>query len=56
MVILRMNLLHVPNEGGVITFSTVSSGTSLKIRSGEMANRLFDEYKNTVMPHGKHMF
>ena len=23
---------------------------------GEMANRLFEKYKNTFMPHGKHMF
>ena len=25
-------------------------------RSGEMANRLFETYKNYVMPHGNHMF
>ena len=24
-------------------------------RSGEMANRLFETYTNTFMPHGKHM-
>ena len=26
------------------------------ISSGEMANHLFETYKNYVMPHGKHMF
>ena len=25
-------------------------------RSGEMANHLFETYKNTFMPHGNHMF
>ena len=25
-------------------------------RSGEMANQIFDTYKNTVMPHGKIIF
>ena len=25
-------------------------------RFGEMANCLFDTYKNSVMPHGKYMF
>ena len=25
-------------------------------KSGEMANRVFEKYKNSTMPHGKHIF
>ena len=25
-------------------------------KSGEMANRIFETYTNSVIPHGKHMF
>ena len=30
--------------------------TAQNRRSGEMVNRLFETYKNSVMPYGNHMF
>ena len=39
-----------------LKFSIDQSCNAQNRRSGEIANRLFDTYQNSVMPHGKHIF
>ena len=32
------------------------SQNAQNIRSGEKANHIYETYKNTVMPHGRHIY